>query len=209
MQLEESSIEMKTMQAYNTIKIIFSFVLGLAAVFITKPIQTVIAAEYIVQKNESSISFSGVHAGREFKGKFGEWTAQIDFDPAHLTQAEISANFDLSSASTGNKMYDGTLPQSDWFDVKNYPTASFAITSITQEQSGNYKALGDLTLKGVTKPLEFTFSLSGLDTEYAQMSADFKIDRFAYGIGAKSDPEAEWVDRDISVRVNIKAAPAQ
>lgn len=167
------------------------------------------AAPYNVDYANSKIAFMGQHAGKNFSGEFKSWQAKIDFDPANLPGSKISAHFDLTSAKTGDMMYDGTLPSADWFDIKNTPQAEFVTTAIRANAAGGYMASGNLTLRGVTKPVEFTFSLSDLHAPPVRVTAQFPIDRLAYAIGQKSDAAAEWVSKTITVELQLSARPGQ
>lgn len=169
-----------------------------------------LATDYVVDHKNSKIEFSGTHAGDPFKGAFGTWTALIRFDPADLAGSNIVATFDTASAKTGNSMYDGTLPQADWFDVKNHPQATFASTAISAKEDGSgYTATGDLTLRGVTKPVSFDFTLGALAETPVTAKASFTIDRLDFDIGKKSDAKAEWVSREIVLTLDITATPRE
>lgn len=100
-------------------------------------------------------------------------------------------------------MYDGTLPQADWFDVKNHQAAKFISTSITANNNDGYTANGDLTIRGITQPVSFVFTVSDLSAAPVQTSGEIIIDRLAFDIGKKSDAKAEWVSREIIVKLNI------
>ena len=169
---------------------------------------TVMAKPYAVDYANSKITFAGQHAGKSFSGEFKSWQAAIDFDPANLPGSKISASFDLASAKTGDAMYDGTLPSADWFDVKNTPRAEFVTSSIRANPDGSYSASGNLTLRGVSKPVEFTFTLSDLNAPPVRVTAQFPIDRLAYAIGQKSDASAEWVSKTITIELQLSARPA-
>ena len=160
------------------------------------------AANYAVDTAKSQVGFSGTHTGNAFKGTFNKWQARFSIDPKKLKESCIEATFDLASAATGNPMYDGTLPTVDWFDVKNHPQGRFVSTAIKANTDGTYTADGNLTLRGVTKPTHFKFTL---DDKLFTSKDTLVIDRLAYGIGAKSDPKAEWVGKDIGVQVNVVA----
>lgn len=166
------------------------------------------AAEYSVDTKASKITFSGTHADNPFSGSFGEWTALVTFDPADLGASKIVATFNTASAKTGNSMYDGTLPQADWFDVKTHPQATFTTTAITAKPDGSgYSAAGDLTIRGITKPVQFDFTLSDLAQSPVTAKGSFTLNRLDFDIGKKSDAPAEWVGRDITVSIDITATP--
>lgn len=163
------------------------------------------AAAYEVDKTASSVTFSASHAGNPFEGKFESWTASIDFDPATPATGKITATFDLASAKTGNSMYDGTLPQADWFDVKNNPQGSFASTAITALGDTKFKVAGDLTLRGFTKPVSFEFTMADTRDAKTIAEATITLDRLLFDIGKKSDAKAEWVSQNIDIKLKIVA----
>lgn len=167
----------------------------------------VYSAEYIVDKAESVIGFSGTHAGQAFKGKFEKWEAIISFDAANLTESVIKVNIDTASAKTGNAMYDGTLPTADWFDIKNHPQASFVSESVTQKTDGTFTAKGSLTIRGKAVPVTFDFALSDTAVPPVKTTFTLTLDRLAHDIGLKSDAKAEWVSKEITLNISIMANP--
>jgi polyisoprenoid-binding protein YceI len=163
------------------------------------------AQDYTIAKDQSILTFGGTHAGNAFVGKFENWDAVISFNPDDLPNSSLKASFDTVSAKTGNAMYDGTLPQSDWFDSKTTPTAHFVSREIVQISDNQYKAKGDLTIRSVTKPIEFDFTTSDLSQDTVKVTGTFQIDRLAYNIGLKSDPKSEWVSQMIDVSMTLTA----
>ena len=167
------------------------------------------AAVYTVDYPASSVSFSGTHADNAFTGKFEKWTAEIDFNPAHLDTGHIKATFDTSSAKTGNKMYDGTLPEADWFDVKQFPKAEFVSTSIKENADKTYEVAGNLTIRNITHPVTFKFTLSDLSKSPVKAKGETTINRLDYDLGKKSDDSGEWVGKDIKIELEIVATPVK
>lgn len=163
------------------------------------------AAEYTVDTAKSKIAFSGEQAGTKFEGLFKNWTAKVDFDPQHLSTSHIDVTINTASAETGNKMYDGTLPQDDWFNTKQYPKAVFKSTKITADKDNAYQVEGDLTIREITKPVSFRFILDESKTPTVHAQSAFIVDRLVYGLGTKSDGKAEWVSKDINISLDITA----
>lgn len=165
------------------------------------------AKPYAVDYTQSSVTFAGSHAENAFTGEFKDWTADIEFDPAFLDKSHFNATFKTASATTGNKMYDGTLPQADWFNSAKFPEAKFVSSGITQNSDGSYLVKGKLTIRDITLPKEFSVVLSDVNQSPITAESTFGIDRLAYHIGKNSDGQAEWVSKDISVSLNIVAKP--
>lgn len=165
------------------------------------------ARDYTVDYSASKIEFSGTHADTPFKGTFGEWTATVTFDPANIETSKIIATFKPDSAKTGDAMYDGTLPQTDWFNTKEHPQATFTSTTVRNKDGGGYIADGDLTIRGITKPVELAFTLSDLAQSPVTATGSLTINRLDFDLGKKSDGDAEWVSRDIKIDITIVATP--
>jgi len=166
----------------------------------------VLAAEYVVDKSQSKIEFSGTHAGNAFKGDFEIWDAVIRFDDKDLATSKIEVTIDTNSAKTGNAMYDGTLPTADWFDVKTHPKATFTSESITKNTDAGYIAKGTLTIRGKTSPVEFSFTLSDFAAQPVKTSFSLTLNRLAYDIGKMSDAKAEWVSENIAMNISLSAS---
>jgi len=170
--------------------------LGLASAAEAKP--------WAVDAKKSSISFSGQHVGKTFKGSFGAWQADIDFDPAKPEAAKVAVTIDLASAKTGDAMYDKTLPSADWFDVAKARQAKFVATKISKTGDNAYVADGTLTIRGKAVPVKMPFTLN-INGDTATMDGKVTLTRTAWGIGSGSDAKGEWVSLKIPVQVKVVA----
>lgn len=144
----------------------------------------------------SALVFSGEHAGMKFSGKFESWQSTLILPPAE--SPSITATFDLSSAKTGDWTYDSTLPEADWFNTDQHPEGVFTSNAIKATETG-FTIKGELTLKGITAPV--TFDLEGAIG--SGFKANITLDRLTYDIGVESDPDAEWVSREINLELSI------
>ena len=75
----------------------------------------------------------------------------------------------------------GHLNSADFFDVKNHKTSTLKIKSTTKTKGNEYKVKGDLTIKGITKPIEFPANIEIKDGKLASFS-EIKVDRTLYDI---------------------------
>lgn len=167
------------------------------------------AADYKPDYTASQIEFSGTHADNKFTGKIEKWTAEISFDPKQLETSSIKAEFDLATAKTGNKMYDGTLPEADWFNTKQFPKASFVSTAIKANPDNSFTATGNLTIRSITHPVDLVFTVTDLTKSPVTADGHFIIKRLDYDLGKKTDDKAEWVSKDITVTLKIVATPVK
>jgi polyisoprenoid-binding protein YceI len=178
----------------------FRFTLLSALVFATPAI----AADWTVQADKSHLGFSGTQTGAPFKGSFGKWMAEIAFDPAHPETGHAKVTIDLASAHTGDTQRDTALPQSDWFDVKHFPQATFEATGFTPKGGDAYEAAGKLTIRGVTKDvvLPFTLAVAG---DGATAKGHLGLARTAFGVGQGPWTSGEWVALEVGVDFDLVA----
>lgn len=134
---------------------------------------------------ESEIAASGDNAGQPFKAVFSDWSAEIAFDPDKLEQSKARVVIQAKSGATGDMQYDGSLPAEDWLDVAAHPEIVFEAATF-RRQGEAYEAVGELTLKGVTKSLSFPFTLT-IEEDRAEMSGSLPLQRSEFGIGEAAD----------------------
>jgi polyisoprenoid-binding protein YceI len=101
----------------------------------------------------SSIVFSIKHLGvTDFYGRFNDVSGKVVFDKAEPSKSSVEVTIPVESIDTHNEKRDQHLKSPDFFNAKQFPTIVFKSKSV--EGTGDtYKATGDLTLHGVTKPM--------------------------------------------------------
>jgi polyisoprenoid-binding protein YceI len=159
------------------------------------------APVWTVDKAASKVGFTSAMNGEAFAGSFKRYDAQIAFDPKDLKGSKAVISIDMASALTGEATRDESLPTADWFNAAKFPRATFITRSFKDLGGGNYAAEGDLSLKGVSKPivLPFTLAISG-DT--AKMTSAIIVNRLVFGIG-----QGQWKTEDaIPARVTVRIA---
>jgi polyisoprenoid-binding protein YceI len=166
-----------------------------------------LAADWVVQTDKSHLGFSGVQTGAPFKGSFGKWTAEIGFDPAHPEAGHAKVTIDLASAHTGDTQRDAALAQSDWFDIKHFPWATFEASGFTPKGGDAYEAAGRLNIRGVAKDvaLPFTLAVAG---DSAMAKGHLTLVRTAFGVGQGPWTSGEWVALEVGVDFNLVAVKA-
>lgn len=87
------------------------------------------------------------------RGTMGPVTGTVTIDDADLTKSTASATVDTKGVDTRNEKRDEHLRAADFFDVAKYPTMSFTSTKVEKVADGKFTVTGDLTLRGVTKPV--------------------------------------------------------
>ena len=162
------------------------------------------AADWAVDTAKSRLGFSGVQTGAPFQGGFGKWSAEIAFDPVHPEAGHAQVTIDLASARTGDPQRDGALPQTDWFNVKQFPEARFEATGFVAKGGNAYEAPGKLTIRGIAKDvvLPFTLEITG---DKAEAKGHLNLVRTGFGVGQGVWATGEWVALDVGVDVDLVA----
>jgi len=162
------------------------------------------AAEWTLDEGKSRLGFVGSQSGAAFEGKFTRWTAKIDFDPANPTAGKALITIDMSSAATGDKQKDLSLPQPEWFDTKHFPQAIFEAKGFHPKGGSVFEAPGSLTIRGHGKEfvLPFTLDISG-QTAHAKGRLD--LIRTEYGVGQGEWSTAQYVALEVAVTFDLYA----
>jgi polyisoprenoid-binding protein YceI len=122
---------------------------------------TIPAGTWTLDAAHSSVGFTVRHMMvSKVRGKFTDYTADTVTAEDPL-QSSVTATVQMASIDTGDEGRDGHLRTNDFFDIEEFPTMTFTSTSITGSGS-EYELHGDLTLKGVTKPVTFDLEFGGV-----------------------------------------------
>ena len=161
-------------------------------------------AAWTVDQGASKLGFQGAMSGESFTGIFRRWSAQIVFDPKALAASKAVVTVNVASATTNNADRDNALPTDDWLSAGKFAQAIFVTRDFRDLGGGKYVADGDLTLRGVKRPvaLPFTLAISG-DT--ARMNGAIVLDRTAFGVGQGQWKTGEVVDTKVTVNVALTA----
>lgn len=115
------------------------------------------AGTYALDPAHGKITWSVSHLGfSTYTGQFPAVEATLQLDPAKLQNAKVTATIDLTEQGTLNEQLNGHLKTADFFDVENHPQARFVTTGVTVVDNDSATVDGELTLRGVTKPVRFT-----------------------------------------------------
>ena len=161
-------------------------------------------ANWVVDKAASRLGFKSSFAGAPFDGEFRRWDAQIAFDPAALDASNAVVSVDTGSATAGDDSRDDAMPGADWFDIAHFPKATFTTRSIKSLGGDRYQASGDLTIRGVSKPVDLPFTLA-ITGDQAKMDGQVTIDRTTFGVGQGEYTSGDQVPLNVTIVVSLSA----
>jgi polyisoprenoid-binding protein YceI len=172
---------------------------------------TIPAGTWTLDAAHSSVGFTVRHMMvSKVRGKFTDYTADIVTAEDPL-QSSVTATVQMASIDTGDEGRDGHLRTNDFFDIDEFPTMTFTSTSITGSGS-EYELHGDLTLKGVTKPVTFDLEFGGVGKDpWGNTRAGFTvtgtINRKDFGMAYNAVLETGgiMVGEKVSIELDIEA----
>ena len=148
----------------------------------------VVAGSYKVDGNHTQVVWTLNHMGiTPLSGDFAASGGSLELDPANPGAAKVTVNFTLASMTTLVPAFTTHLLSADILDAAKYPTASFVSTGV-RARGNTAKITGNLTLKGVTKPvtLDAKFYGAGVNPRSQKLDIGFtatgRIKRSDYGI---------------------------
>lgn len=120
-----------------------------------------ISGDYTIDASHSRLGFSARHAMvTTVRGAFKTFEGTATIDTATPANSKVNLTIDPASIDTGTADRDGHLTSGDFFDVENFPAITFVSTDV--ERDGDAWAItGDLTIKGVAKPVTILFEETG------------------------------------------------
>jgi len=147
----------------------------------------------------SEVSFIADVSGSATPGVFSDTTVTATIDTQTAANSSIVAVVNTASMSSENPQVEGSLPDTEWFDVVGYPEARFESTSIEAQTDGTLMVQGDITIKGTLQSIQFPMSIS--DEEGQQVArGSFVIDRREFNIGMESQSDDDTVGFDVMVQ---------
>ena len=108
------------------------------------------------QINTTASKISFTFESKKVTGSIGDIQSQSEIDLSQLENSKIKGSVSVSSLETGNFLRDGHLMWETYFNRSDYPRIYFESTAITAKGTASYSVLGNLTIKGISKPVTFT-----------------------------------------------------
>jgi polyisoprenoid-binding protein YceI len=184
---------------------IASAILALAA-----PLAMAQTSTWKADSAHSEVDFTIKHLGiSNVHGRFGKVQATIVYDDKDVSKSTVNATIDVAGLDTGNSSRDNDIKSDNYFNVEQFPTATFVSASVAKGGSG-LQITGNLTIKGTTKQVVLdvdgpTAPITGMDKKlHAGFSASTTIHRLDFGIGAKT-PTA-IVGDDVKLTIDLDVA---
>ncbi|HEU4698505.1 MAG TPA: YceI family protein [Gemmatimonadales bacterium] len=165
---------------------------------------------FAIDRAHSEITFRIRHMMSRVSGTFGEWTGTITADPAQLAAGAVNVDIKTASIDTRQPRRDTHLRSADFFAADSFPAITFRSRQV-RVQGDSLHILGDLTIRGITKPVTLDGEFLGADGQPGKRRIGFaartRINRLDYGVKWNRGLEAGGVvlGDDVDIEVNVEA----
>ncbi len=154
----------------------------------TTTVPTDLTGDWVIDPTHSSIGFTARHAMvTKVRGTFEEFEGSAHLDAANPAASTANVTIKVASINTRNAQRDEHLRTNEFFDAPTYPEITFTSTGVEVVSADTYRLTGDLTVKGITKPVTIEFEHTGLATDpFDNLRAGFEgkatINRSDFGV---------------------------
>jgi polyisoprenoid-binding protein YceI len=143
-------------------------------------------------------------------GQFKSFDAAIETEDDDIATAKVSFSAEVASITTNNEQRDGHLRSGDFFDTDNHPKLTFEGQGLSKVDDENYTMLGNLTMRGVTKPVKLKVEYGGIVTDpwgntRTGFSISTKVNRKDYGVSFSMVSETGGIMLGEEVTINANA----
>ncbi len=165
-----------------------------------------------LDKAHTKIAFSATHLViSNVEGRFDSFDVNVMTDGDDFEDASIEFSADVNSINTDNEKRDEHLESDDFFNAKKFPKMTFKSKSFKKISDGNYKLIGDLTIRDITKEVTLDAKLNGIIKDpWGKTRAGFTVsgvvNRFDFGLkwNAMLETGGLVVGKDIVININLE-----
>lgn len=181
-------------------------VASVATVSMAKPVT------YTIDPTHTATVFTWDHFGFSTPaGNFTDIQGKIVVDNDKPEKSSVNVTIPLTSINTNVKALDEHLLKADFFDAEKYPTITFKSTKVETTDKKKFKITGDLTIKGITKPVVLDAVLNK-QAEHPMakvpaigFNATTSFDRSAFGVGAYVPNVGDKITVNITTEATVPA----
>jgi polyisoprenoid-binding protein YceI len=175
------------------------------------------ASTWALDPDHTTIGFAVKHMMvTDVKGTFDKFTGTVEIDEKDPTKSKVDVEIEISSVNTRNAKRDEHLRAGDFFEAAKHPKMTFKSTKVELAKDGSMKITGDLTLRGVTKPV--TLAAAALSPEikdpwggmHRGTTATAKINRNDFGVTWQKPLEkgvGVVVGDEVTIELQVELAP--
>ena len=169
------------------------------------------ATYWAIDNAHSNITFQIRHFFTPIPGTFHGFSGDIHFNPEDLENSSVDITIDVASVNTNVERRDDHLRTDDFFDVETYPEMHFSSSNIRQTGENEFVAVGELTIKDVTRQVDLPFEFLGMmehpqreGTLVSGIRANTSILRNDYGVGKGDFASTAIIGNQVDIEILLE-----
>ena len=159
---------------------------------------------WTIDPEQSRLGFTGLYAGVEFDGEFGEFSATMIFDPENPETGLFDVTINTTSINTNSADRDSMMPEQDWFHFESFPSATYLTSQFSVTGPEQYLANGTLSIKGIERRIDLPFKWTIDNNGIAHMTAETAINRMDFGLGARDWADDDTIGFEVVVKIDLQ-----
>ncbi len=179
----------------------------------TQTTRTDLTGDYTIDVAHSRLGFVARHAMiTKVRGAFNDFVGTAVIDADDPAKSQVTITIQAESIDTRNEQRDAHLRSNDFLDLANHPLITFESTTVEARPGDVYRLTGDLTIRGVTKPVTFDLEFTGSAVDpfgntRVGLEGSVKINRKDWGVNWNAALEAGGflVSEEITLEFEISA----
>lgn len=167
--------------------------------------------EWTIDNAHSNILFQINHFFNAIPGTFNEFDGRIVFNPDSPEDSEFDVSIQVASVDTNVDRRDDHLRTADFFDAETYPEMHFRTSEIRHLEGSSYLALGQLTIKDVTREVELPFEFLGVtnhvmreNTLVAGLHGEISLLRNDFGVGVGDWASTAVIGDEVRIQISLQ-----
>jgi len=174
------------------------------------PAAAVSGEAWTVDKSHSSANFKIRHLVSNVTGRFSDFDAAINLDRANPAKSSVEFTIQAASIDTGNERRDNDLRSADYLATDTFPEITFVSREVERAGEGRLRITGDLTMRGVTRPVVLEADVGGILAtargRRTAFTATTTIKRQDFGVVFNRIVEgAQVVGDDVRITIDFEA----
>jgi polyisoprenoid-binding protein YceI len=169
---------------------------------------------YAIDKAHSEATFQVRHLLTKVRGRFSDFEGTIDYDEQSPERSSVNVTIQAASIDTNERDRDTHLRSADFFDADKFPTLAFRSPTITRKGDQRFDVAGDLTIRGVSRPVTFDVTFLGKakdpwGNERIAFEAEATINRKEFGLNwnAALETGGFLVGDEVKISLSVQAIP--